>query len=110
MMSDAATNGFDIPGLLARHAAATPHKQFVRCDDQSATYREVNDAADSVAAFLVGVGFESGQRVAYLSPYRIEVVKFIFGVSRIGGINAVLNIFLRGDFLTHQLVGSGPSV
>jgi carnitine-CoA ligase len=110
MTSGVATDGFDIPGLLASRAAATPHKQFVRCDDQSATYREVNDAADSVAAFLVGEGFGSGQRVAYLSPYRIEVVKFIFGVARIGGINAVLNIFLRGDFLTHQLVDSGPSV
>jgi carnitine-CoA ligase len=100
---------FNISGLLAAHAIATPRKLFARCDDQLATYSEVQDAAGSIAAMLGRTGIEPGDRIAYLCPYRVEVVKFIFGVALVGGVNAVLNIFLRGDFLTHQLVDSDPS-
>src|SRR5581483_11106621 len=96
-----------LAATLDRHAAEVPERLFVEAMGRRLTYRELNEMAWRVAGALAGRGFEPGARVAYLCEYRVELVGAIFGVARAGGVNVALNIYLRGEFLTHQLVDSG---
>jgi carnitine-CoA ligase len=92
---------------LARHAADVPDRVFIEAMRKRITYAETDDMARRVASSLRSRGLEPGARVAYLSEYRVEIVGALFGVALAGAVNVVLNIFLRGDFLIHQLVDSG---
>jgi carnitine-CoA ligase len=77
-------------------------------DDVRRTRATVRSAAWAWAARLRRAGVQPGDRVAVLSASRMEVIEVFFGIAYAGGINVVLNSFLKGDLLRYQLDLTAP--
>jgi carnitine-CoA ligase len=93
--------------LLATRAASTPHEVIVSCGDGSASARELNDVVSRLARGLLSIGLVAGDRVAVLLPNSLPFVEMVFGCARAGLVQVPLNVYLKGDFLSHQLIDSG---
>lgn len=79
VLEDAAHRWGDRPALIVRH-------QHLRW-----TYRELNDAADRVAAGLIKLGLQPGDRVGIWSPNRHEWVLTQFATAKAGLILVNVN-------------------
>jgi crotonobetaine/carnitine-CoA ligase len=95
-----------IGGLLDEWARLRPDAEFVTCGRSTFTYAEMAARSDAVAHGLKRLGVGVGDRVAIISPNRIEMIDLYFGVAKTGAIQVPLNSFLKGAFLRHQLVDS----
>lgn len=103
----------EIPSLgdLLRHRAQVkPDHPFVTVSDHSYSFAELDKKVDAVAAGLHALGVRRGDRVAWLSTNRPEVVELFFALARLGAIQVPLNAFLKGTFLSYQLRQSQASM
>ncbi len=55
------------------------------------TYRQVNEAADALAAALVDMGLKKGDRVAIVMPNITQFVISFYGILKAGGVVAATN-------------------
>jgi crotonobetaine/carnitine-CoA ligase len=88
---------------LAQWAATEPDRRFVRCDSPWLTFGEVHERSDRLAAGLAGFGVARGERVALISPNRIDYILAFFACAKLGAVIVPINTFLRGEFLRYQL-------
>ncbi len=95
--------GHSIGDLLARRAESEPDRRFVRCDSPWLTFGDVHERSDRLAAGLAEFGVKQGERVALISPNRIEYIITFFACAKLGAVVVPVNTFLRGDFLRYQL-------
>lgn len=96
--------------LLEHHARERPNERFLTCGAETFTYAELDARADAVAAGFAALGVNRGDRVAIVSPNRIEMVDLYFGLAKLGAIQVPLNAFLKGEFLRYQLADCQASV
>jgi carnitine-CoA ligase len=94
-------------GLLARWAREQPDAPFVRCEGDWLSYAEMNRRSDRLAAGLAEIGLRQGDRVAVILPNCDPYLELIFACAKLGLIQVPLNVYLKGDFLVHQLLDSG---
>jgi amino acid adenylation domain-containing protein/non-ribosomal peptide synthase protein (TIGR01720 family) len=73
-----------IPALLAEQVARTPGAVAVTFEDQSLTYRELDQASDRVAHVLAERGVGPGQRVALLVPRSAQAVVAMVAIVKTG--------------------------
>ncbi|MDG4666774.1 amino acid adenylation domain-containing protein [Mycobacterium sp. 236(2023)] len=73
-----------IPALFAEQVARTPDALAVSFEDQSLTYRDLDEAANRVAHTLVDKGVGPGQRVALLLPRTAEAIVAMVAVTKTG--------------------------
>ena len=73
-----------IYALAAGHAAATPDAAALRDGAGRLTYRDLVDAADSLAFDMAARGVRMGQRVAVWLPSRVETAIALLACSRNG--------------------------
>ena len=73
-----------IVALFEAQVARTPDDDAIHFADQSLTYRELNDRANQVAAYLGTFGVGPDQLVALYMEHSIEVVCAILGVLKTG--------------------------
>jgi carnitine-CoA ligase len=99
-----------IGALLRARAQANPDGKYCHCAGQGFTFAEIDRRSDEVAAGFHAHGVGKGDRVATLTPNRIEVLELFFGLAKLGAIQVPLNAFLKGAFLQHQLAQSQASV
>src|SRR5581483_3191330 len=78
-------------------------------EDRVLSFADVRDRALDLATGLRGQGVEPGDRVAYMSANRIELVELTLGAAYGGMISVPINVFLKGGFLRHQLVNSAAA-
>jgi long-chain acyl-CoA synthetase len=71
------------------------------------TYRQLEAAADSIAAFLQAQGLQKGDRVAIMSPNVLAYPAAIFGVLIAGGVVVNVNPLYTPSELEHQINDSG---
>jgi crotonobetaine/carnitine-CoA ligase len=74
--------------------------------DDVVTFAALRARAVDVGAGLVHHGVRPGDRVAYMAANRPELVTLTFGAAYAGMITVPINLFLKGQFLRHQLVNS----
>lgn len=89
--------------LLRERARETPDRLFLWCGDDRMTYAEADARSDRVAAGLSELGVTKGDRVAFISMNRPEMLEMLFGCAKLGAIQVPLNAFLKGEFLRYQL-------
>src|SRR2546422_1637973 len=70
--------------LFEAQVARTPEVEAIRLDDQSLTYRELNDRANQMAAHLGTFGVGPDHLVALYMEHSIEVVCAMLGVLKSG--------------------------
>jgi crotonobetaine/carnitine-CoA ligase len=95
-------DGMLVTDLLDPSAPGGDHCRVI-FGDRVHTRATLRQAARVQATELWQSGVQAGDRVAVLSAGRMEVVVAIFAVAYVGGINVVLNSFLKGEMLVHQL-------
>jgi long-chain acyl-CoA synthetase len=71
------------------------------------TYRELEQAADSVAAWLQAQGLQKGDRVAIMSPNVLAYPAILFGALIAGGVVVNVNPLYTPGELEHQLNDAG---
>lgn len=74
----------------------------------SVTFAEFLRRVDSVAAELVRLGIERGDRVAMLTPPGVDLVAAVYGVWRAGGVTVVADRGLGLSGLGAAVRGSSP--
>jgi carnitine-CoA ligase len=67
-------------------------------------------ASRTLAQRFQQAGIRPGDRVAVLSAGRMEVVETFFATAYAGAINVILNSFLKGELLAHQLELTKPQL
>ncbi|MBO0740849.1 MAG: long-chain-acyl-CoA synthetase [Hyphomicrobiaceae bacterium] len=84
----------DAPALLSQH--------------QNLSYRDLAQAANRYSRWALEQGVRVGDCVCLMMPNRPEFVAIWLGISRIGGIVALLNTSLRGASLAHCVGAARP--
>ena len=89
--------------LVLRAAARAPDGVALTVRGQHATYAELADSIERVAAGLAGLGLQRGERVAVYLEKRIDNVAAIFGTSAAGGAFVPLNPLLKSAQVAYIL-------
>ena len=84
----------DLPALLSEH--------------QNLSYRELAQTANRYSRWALEQGIRIGDCVCLMMPNRPEFVAVWLGISRVGGIVALLNTSLRGASLAHCVGAARP--
>jgi crotonobetaine/carnitine-CoA ligase len=96
-----------IHGLLQARIEANPDGPYLDVCGRAFTAREVDLSARRIAAALVELGIEKGDRVASLAPNSPEALLYWWGVIAAGAVAVPINSAYKGAYLQHQLVDSG---
>src|SRR5262245_36634353 len=110
MASRAAGTRDAIGEILRMRAQELPDRVCCAMDDRTFTFAEMDARSDQLAAGVAALGIEKGERVATLSPNRVELLELFYGLAKAGAAQVPLNAFLKGDFLRHQLAQSRSKV
>ncbi|MDT7584500.1 MAG: carnitine-CoA ligase [Pseudonocardiales bacterium] len=96
-------------GALDEQAERFPDDPFLIFGAEATTFGQLRATAVDLAAGLLGHGVAAGDRVAFMSTNRPELITLTFGGAYAGMITVPINVFLKGEFLRHQLVNSAAS-
>ena len=101
--------GDTIGDHLRRTAAGAPASEAVVSCEQGVrlTYAELDRAVDDLAAGLLDLGLERGDRLGIWSPNRVEWMLVQYATARIGVILVTLNPAYRTSELEYALRQSG---
>ncbi|MFF2055113.1 acyl-CoA synthetase [Rhodococcus qingshengii] len=105
MSLDPRTNTVD--GVLRRSAAKYPDRVAVVFEDRTRTYRELDDAVTRVAAYLLGLGLEQGDRVAAYGTNSDAYAIGFLACARAGLVHVPVNYALKGEELRYLVAQSG---
>ena len=95
--------------FLENSASRLPDKVALICGDRRVTYRELNRAADNLAASLVSIGVKRQDRVIIFLDNSIESVISLFGILKAGAIFIMLNATMKPKKLNYIIKDSGAS-
>src|SRR5207249_747783 len=77
-------------------------------DGECLTYRALSDRAARYARWAIEHGLAKGEAVGLLMPNRPEYMAIWLGITRVGGVVALLNTNLAGPSLAHCLNLAAP--
>ncbi len=92
---------------FARRAAATPGARALTFEGATATYGQLRDRVDRLAAALKDGGVCAGDRVAFLGLNQPAFLETMFAAARLGAIFVPLNFRLTGPELTFIVGDAG---
>ncbi|MGV9866023.1 AMP-binding protein [Rhodococcus koreensis] len=93
--------------LLNVRAHEHPDAPLARFGDTVHTFGDIDRRSAQVAGGLAEAGLGSGDRIALLGSYTVEMLDYVFGSFKVGAIVVPLNLYLRGPALEHQLADAG---
>lgn len=96
--------------FLSQRVAKFPEAPALLFQGYTMTYRNLADAVNRFAAFLVHLGVNKGDRVAILLPNTIPCVVSFYATLRIGAIAVMNNPLYTDRELEYQLNDSGARV
>lgn len=105
-------DGEIITQVVEKWAETTPDKTFLFYgeEDQSLTYREFNELANSIAHNLKALGVEKGDRVSTLLKQPVVTTLSMFGIWKTGAIYSPINYSYMGRLLAYQINDTNPKV
>src|SRR5690606_982490 len=77
--------------FLERSARLHPDKVAIIHGKVRATYSQINTRADNVAAYLLSIGAQKGDRIALLMENCVEYVISYYGIMKAGAVAVPLN-------------------
>ncbi|HXY89357.1 MAG TPA: AMP-binding protein, partial [Xanthobacteraceae bacterium] len=89
------------PWLFEDLARQYGPREALVCERERFTYAELDARANRYARWALAEGLKKGDVVCLLMPNRPEYVAIWLGVTRVGGIVALLNTNLVGASLAH---------
>lgn len=97
---------FNLATTLRESTAASPDKPLVHFGDQSFSYAQVDEISGRVAAGLLGLGLELGDKVAVQLPNIPQFLFSYFGVLKAGLVVVPLNPLLTAREVAYHLADS----
>ncbi|MFC1532244.1 AMP-binding protein [Thermodesulfobacteriota bacterium] len=99
----------NIPLLINRCVNRFTERIALVHEDTRLTFRELEEQTNSIANNLLSLGLTKRDRVALLSPNRIELVLGEYGIYKAGLVSVPLNARLSMDETIHMLNNSEAS-
>ncbi len=96
-----------VGGVLENGADTAPDKVAVVDGPRRVTYRDLNNAADSLAAGLWDLGFRKGDRVAIYMPNSLELMTAFYAFQKLGVVVAWINPNYRSHEAEFVIRNSG---
>jgi fatty-acyl-CoA synthase len=96
-----------LPVAVEAMVAARGQAQALIGESESFTYAQLAGRLRAYARWALEQGLTGGEPVALLAPNRPEYLACWLGVTRVGGVVALINSNLRGEALAHCLKVSG---
>jgi fatty-acyl-CoA synthase len=90
-----------LPSVLEELAVRWNHAPALLSDRECFTYRELEDQSNRYARWALKNGLLKGETVGLFMPNRPEYLAIWLGVTKIGGVVALVNTHLRGPSLAH---------
>jgi len=87
--------------VLEERAARQPDRPALISDAQTLTYRELAVRINRYARWALSAGIKSGETVCLVMPTRPDYVAAWLGISKVGGVVALINTRLVGQSLAH---------
>ncbi|MGV8027140.1 MAG: long-chain fatty acid--CoA ligase [Anaerolineaceae bacterium] len=85
----------NIPQILERSVEEFPDQICLQSHGQELSYKEVSDASDNLARWLLFLGIGKGDRVGLIFPNSPQFVIAFFAVQKIGAIVVAINPFYK---------------
>ncbi|WP_433219065.1 AMP-binding protein [Dactylosporangium sp. CS-047395] len=101
---------FSIAEVVREAARARPDAPAVSGQGRAAIFAEIDRRSSKVAAGLLALGVQRGDRVAYAGLNRTDVLDIVAGISKAGAVPVPLNFRLAGPELAAILSDSGAVV
>ncbi|HCN71820.1 MAG: long-chain fatty acid--CoA ligase [Pusillimonas sp.] len=89
--------------MLRRSAERFPSKTAVIWEDQTISYKALNQTANKLANALISAGVKKGEKVAMLCRNRLEYAIVFFGVARSGAVLVNVSTLYSPDELAFVL-------
>ncbi|OBH26996.1 hypothetical protein A5692_25505 [Mycobacterium sp. E342] len=97
-----------IPELFAARAARTPEVPAVSCGPRSRSYREVDEASNRLARWLIGRGVGRGTQVGLLAERSAEAVIAVLGVLKAGAAYVPIDPASPAERVQFMLADAAP--
>jgi len=95
----------NLPGSMALlveiQASENPEGIAILCEDNTITWRELNEQANRVASKLAADGIKKGDCVSLFMQNRISFVSSLLGIHKLGAIAGMINTNLGKQQLVH---------
>lgn len=98
-----------LDSALLDGAKNRPDADAVRNLGQVTSYAELNEAANKIAATLLEMGVESGDRVVIFAAKSQYAIAAIYGVLRVGGIYVPIDPTAPNERVRAQIKAASPS-
>jgi fatty-acyl-CoA synthase len=87
--------------LVEDWAARQPDHPALLSEQESFSYRELSERINRYARWALSAGIKAGDTVCLLMPSRPDYVAAWLGITRVGGVVALINTKLVGPSLSH---------
>ena len=94
--------------LLEKQAAAQPNQIAIRYQDQTVTYRELNEKANQIAHYLMSIGVKNGDSIGIMLENRPETLITVMATLKLGAIASMFNTSQRNEVLEHSINLTNP--
>ncbi|MGZ5204635.1 MAG: ATP-dependent acyl-CoA ligase [Caldimonas sp.] len=92
--------------LVAEKARLNGDRTFVRFEDRSYSYRDMDVLSNRIANGLAGLGVGKGTHVAFMLDNKPEIILVYFALAKLGAVAAPLNTAAKGELLAYYLTQS----
>jgi len=87
--------------LVQNNAARTPNRMALLCEDETATWQQLNERANRIANQLKVSGIQKGDCVSLFMQNRIEFVVQAVAICKLGAVAGLINTNLTRQQLVH---------
>jgi len=94
-----------LDGLAETHGA----RPALESEHDSVTYAGLAQRCSQYARWALAAGVQAGDAVCLLMPNCVDFVAIWLGITRVGGVAALINTNLVGDALRHSVAVVAPS-
>lgn len=99
-----------VTDLVIEAAKKWPNKDFLRMEEGSLTYSEIEDKSARLASSLAQRGINQNSVVVVMMKNSLDQVVVWFALNRLGAIHAPLNTSLIGEPIKHALNVTKPQM
>jgi acyl-CoA synthetase (AMP-forming)/AMP-acid ligase II len=93
---------------LRQNAVKYPQKTALIFEDSNLTYASLNQRVNSLAHALLSLGLQKGERVALLSPNRLECIEVYLANAKLGTITVPINCDINPEEIGYIINHSSP--
>ena len=91
----------DFASVLTKRSKEVPNRPWIITDEQSYSYRTMDDRSSRLANGLDGLGIGASDTVLVMLPDTVDFVLIWCALSKLGAIEVPVNIHYRGNLFTY---------